>query len=288
MIPVPFDYHAPTTVEEALRLLDETASSGLDVKVLGGGQSLLPVLRLRMAAPEVVVDLNKIPELRGVRDDGDSLVIGAMTTHDAMTREPLVRQHALLLSVASETVADPQVRHRGTFGGAIVHADPAGDIAAPVLALGCELVIAGPEGRRTVAAADFFEDLFTTAVGEGELLVEVRVPKYTGWGASYEKFTRVAQSWSIVAVAAAVQVQGGEITQARVGLTNMGSVPIRALAVESALIGQPATADAIKAAARTAGAGTTPPSDANADADFRRHLAGVLAGRAVLAAAGAS
>ncbi|HEX8496399.1 MAG TPA: xanthine dehydrogenase family protein subunit M [Actinomycetales bacterium] len=288
MIPVPFDYHAPTTVEEALRLLDETASSGLDVKVLGGGQSLLPVLRLRMAAPEVVVDLNKIPELRGVRDDGDSLVIGAMTTHDAMTREPLVRQHALLLSVASETVADPQVRHRGTFGGAIVHADPAGDIAAPVLALGCVLVIAGPVGRRTVAAADFFEDLFTTAVGEGEVLVEVRVPKYTGWGASYEKFTRVAQSWSIVAVAAAVQVQADSITQARVGLTNMGSVPIRALAVEAALIGQPATADAIKAAARTAGAGTTPPSDANADADFRRHLAGVLAGRAVLAAAGAS
>lgn len=288
MIPVPFDYHAPTSVEEALRLLEETASSGLDVKVLGGGQSLLPVLRLRMAAPEVVVDLNKVPELRGVRDDGDAIVVGAMTTHDAMTREPLVRQHALLLSVASETVADPQVRHRGTFGGAIVHADPAGDIAAPVLALGCELVIAGPDGRRTVAASDFFEDLFTTAVGEGELLVEIRVPKYTGWGASYEKFTRVAQSWSIVAVAAAVQVQGGEITQARVGLTNMGSVPIRALAVESALIGQPATADAIRAAARTAGAGTTPPSDANADADFRRHLAGVLAGRAVLAAAGAS
>jgi carbon-monoxide dehydrogenase medium subunit len=139
-----------------------------------------------------------------------------------------------------------------------------------------------------VAAADFFEDLFTTAVGEGEVLVEVRVPKYTGWGASYEKFTRVAQSWSIVAVAAAVQVQADSITQARVGLTNMGSVPIRALAVEAALIGQPATADAIKAAARTAGAGTTPPSDANADADFRRHLAGVLAGRAVLAAAGAS
>ena len=288
MIPAQFDYHAPTSVDEALRLLGEVAASGRDVKVLGGGQSLLPVLRLRLAAPEVVVDLNKITDLRGVRDDGDAIVVGAMTTHDSMTREPLVRQHALLLSVASGTVADPQVRHRGTFGGAIVHADPAGDIAAPVLALDCELVIAGPGGRRTVAAADFFEDLFTTAVGEGELLVEIRVPKYTGWGASYEKFTRVAQAWSIVAVAAAVKVEGGTIAQARVGLTNMGSVPIRAHAIERALVGQPATADAIKAAARAAGEGTTPPSDSNADADFRRHLAGVLTGRAVLAAAGTS
>jgi len=288
MIPAQFDYHAPTTVDEALRLLAEVEASGRDVKVLGGGQSLLPVLRLRMAAPEVVVDLNKIPDLRGVREDGDAVVIGAMTTHDNMTREPLVRQHALLLSVASATVADPQVRHRGTFGGAIVHADPAGDIAAPVLALDCDLVIQGPGGRRTVAAADFFEDLFTTAVGEGELLVEIRVPKYTGWGARYEKFTRVAQAWSVVAVAAAVKVEGGSIAQARVGLTNMGSVPIRAHAVEAALIGQPATADAIKEATRRAGEGTTPPTDANADADFRRHLAGVLTGRAVLAAAGAS
>ena len=288
MIPAQFDYHAPTTVDEALRLLAEVEASGRDVKVLGGGQSLLPVLRLRLAAPEVVVDLNKIPDLRGVREDGDAVVIGAMTTHDTMTREPLVRQHALLLSVASATVADPQVRHRGTFGGAIVHADPAGDIAAPVLALDCELVIQGPGGRRTVAAADFFEDLFTTAVGEGELLVEIRVPKYTGWGARYEKFTRVAQAWSVVAVAAAVKVEGGSIAQARVGLTNMGSVPIRAHAVEAALIGQPATADAIKEATRRAGEGTTPPTDANADADFRRHLAGVLTGRAVLAAAGAS
>lgn len=288
MIPAPFEYHAPTSVDEALSLLAEVTASGREVKVLGGGQSMLPVLRLRMAAPEVVVDLLRVQGLRGVRDEGDEIVVGAMTTHDAMTREPLVRQHALLLSVASQTVADPQVRHRGTFGGAIVHADPASDLPAPVLALGCELVVQGVSGRRTVAAADFFQDLFTTAVGEGELLVEVRVPKYTGWGASYEKFTRVAQSWSIVAVAAAVRVEGGSIAQARVGLTNMGSVPVRAHAVEQALVGQPATADAIRAAAREAGAGTTPPTDANADADYRRHLAGVLTGRAVLAAAGPS
>jgi carbon-monoxide dehydrogenase medium subunit len=183
-------------------------------------------------------------------------------------------------------VADPQVRNRGTFGGALVHADPAGDLPAPVLALEAELVVAGPSGRRTVPAEAFFEDLFTTAVRDGELLVEVRVPKVTGWGAAYEKFSRISHSWSMVAVAAAVRVEGGTIAEARVGLTNMGSVPVRARAVEQALVGQPATAGAIKAAAAAAGEGTTPPTDANADADYRRHLAGVLAGRAVLAASG--
>jgi aerobic carbon-monoxide dehydrogenase medium subunit len=288
MIPAQFDYHAPTSVEAALQLLAELGDAGQDVKVLGGGQSLLPVLRLRLAAPEVVVDLGRIDSPRGVREDGDAIVIGAMTTHDTVTRDPLVRQHALLLATASETVADPQVRHRGTFGGALVHADPAGDLLAPALALDAELVIAGPSGRRSVPAAEFFEDYFTTSVQEGELLVEVRVPRYTGWGAAYEKFSRVAQAWSVVAVAAAVRVEGGTIAEARVGLTNMGSVPIRARSVEQALLGQPATADAIKTAARSAGEGTSPPNDANGDEDYRRHLAGVLTGRAVLAAAGAS
>jgi carbon-monoxide dehydrogenase medium subunit len=284
MIPAPFDYVAPVSVDEALSTLAELTSSGKDVKVLGGGQSLLPVLRLRLAAPEVVVDLGRIDELRGVREDGDALAIGAMTTHDTMTRDPLVRQHALLLALAAETVADPQVRHRGTFGGALAHADPAGDMPAPALALGASMVIAGPSGRRTVAAADFFSDLFTTAIDDGELLVEVRVPKHTGWGAAYEKFNRVAQAWSIVGVAAAVRVQGGSIAEARVALTNMGSVPVRATAVEQALVGQSATADAIRTAAASAADGTTPPVDANADADYRRHLAGVLTRRALEAA----
>jgi aerobic carbon-monoxide dehydrogenase medium subunit len=284
MIPAAFDYVAPTSVDEAISTLSELTSSGKDVKVLGGGQSLLPVLRLRLAAPEVVVDIGRIDELRGVREDGDELVIGAMTTHDTMTRDPLVRQHALLLALAAETVADPQVRHRGTFGGALAHADPAGDMPAPALALGASMVIAGPSGRRTVAAADFFSDLFTTAIGDGELLVEVRVPKHTGWGAAYEKFNRVAQAWSIVGVAAAVRVQGGSIAEARVALTNMGSVPVRATAVEQALVGQSATADAIRTAAASAADGTTPPVDANADADYRRHLAGVLTRRALEAA----
>jgi aerobic carbon-monoxide dehydrogenase medium subunit len=284
MIPAPFDYLAPTSVDEALSTLSELTSSGKDVKVLGGGQSLLPVLRLRLAAPEVIVDLRRIDEIRGVREDGGELAIGAMTTHDTMTRDPLVRQHALLLALAAETVADPQVRHLGTFGGALAHADPAGDMPAPALALDASMVIAGQSGRRTVAAADFFSDLFTTAIGEGELLVEVRVPKHTGWGAAYEKFHRVAQAWSIVGVAAAVRVQAGSIAEARVALTNMGSVPVRATAVEQALVGQQATADAIRTAAARAADGTQPPADANGDADYRRHLAGVLTRRALEAA----
>jgi aerobic carbon-monoxide dehydrogenase medium subunit len=168
-----------------------------------------------------------------------------------------------------------------------VHADPAVDMPALALALGAEFVVAGSGGTRTVAADDFFQGIFTTAVGEDEVLVEVRVPKHTGWGGHYEKFTRVAQQWSIVAVGAAVRVEGGNIAAARIGLTNMGSTPIRARAVEEALAGQPASAEAVRAAAARAAEGTDPPSDTNGDADYRRHLASVLTGRAVLAAAGA-
>ncbi len=284
MIPVAFDYEAPASVEEALSLL--AAAGDREVKVLAGGQSLLPVLRLRMAAPELVVDLGRIPELRGVRDEGDVLAIGAMTTHDDVTREPLIRQHALLLAEAASTVADPQVRHLGTFGGALAHADPAGDMPAPALALDAEFVVAGSGGRRTVPASEFFVDLFTTAVAEDELLVEVRVPKHTGWGAHYEKFSRVAQAWSIVGVAAAVRVEAGVVQEAKVALTNMGLVPLRAAAVEQALVGREATPEAIRDAAALAAEGTAPMSDANADEDYRRHLATVLTGRAVLAAAG--
>jgi carbon-monoxide dehydrogenase medium subunit len=284
MIPAGFDYHAPTTVEEALQLL---SSSGDDVKILAGGQSLIPVLRLRLAAPEVMIDLGRIPELRGISEDGEALVIGAMTPHSEVAISALVRQHATVVAEAAETVADPQVRHRGTFGGALAHADPAGDLPAPVLALDAEMVIAGPGGRRTVPAADFFEGLFATAIGEDEILTQVRMPKHTGWGGHYEKFTRVAQQWSIVAVAAAVRAEGGSIAEAKVALTNMGAVPIRATAVEQALQGQPATAQAVAIACAAAAQGTDPPTDLNGDADYRRHLAGVLTRRAVLAAAGA-
>ncbi|HEX5116431.1 MAG TPA: xanthine dehydrogenase family protein subunit M [Pseudonocardiaceae bacterium] len=283
MIPAAFDYVAPSTVEEAVRAL---AEAGEDAKVLAGGQSLLPVLRMRLADPTVIVDLGKVAELRGVREDGDSLVIGAMTTHYDVQRDPLVAEHAALLAATVDHVADPQVRHRGTFGGSLAHADPAGDLPAPALALDARFVIAGPNGRRTVAAADFFVDFFTTALAADEILVEVQVPKYTGWGAHYEKFNRVAQAWSIVAVAAAVRVEGGTFAEARVGLTNMAATPVRATAVEQALVGQPATAESVRAAAAHAAEGTHPTSDVNSDADFRRHLATVLTSRAVLAAAG--
>ncbi len=281
MIPAAFDYHAPTSVEEALQLL---ASSG-DVKVLAGGQSLIPVLKLRLAAPEVIVDLGRIDALRGIREEDDTLVIGAMTPHDDVARSSVVAAHALLLSKAVQTVADPQVRHRGTFGGALAHADPAGDLLAPALALDASFVIVGPSGSRTVPAADFFRGLFTTAIGEGEILTEVRVPKHTGWGAHYEKFSRVAQQWAIVGVAVTVRVGGGAIAEARVALTNMGSVPIRATATEEALVGVAVNASTIAAAVANIADGTQPPTDLNGDGDYRRHLASVLARRAVLAAA---
>ncbi|MEO8555439.1 MAG: xanthine dehydrogenase family protein subunit M [Actinomycetota bacterium] len=282
MIPAAFDYHAPTSVEEVLRLL---GSAG-DVRVLAGGQSLIPLLKLRLAAPEVVVDLGRVASLRGIREEGDALVIGAMTSHDEVARSSMVATHALLLSKAAKTVADPQVRHRGTFGGALAHADPAGDLLAPALALDASFVIAGPDGAHTVAAADFFQDMFTTAIGQGEILTEVRIPKRTGWGAHYEKFSRVAQQWSIVAVGATVRIEGGVIAQARVALTNMGPVPVRATAVEQALVGLASDASAIAAVVADIAEGTRPPSDLNGDADYRRHLASVLARRAVLAAVG--
>jgi aerobic carbon-monoxide dehydrogenase medium subunit len=284
MIPAPFDYLAPTTVEEALAALVE---HGDDAKILAGGQSLLPVLRMRLNAPEVVIDLGRIEALRGIRDDGDAIVIGAMTQHAVVAEDPLVAQHAALISKAVEHLADAQIRHRGTFGGALAHADPAGDLGAPALALGAEFVIAGRGGTRTVAADDFFVDLFETAIGEDEILTEVRVPKHTGWGAHYEKFVRVAHQWPIVAVAAAVRVEGGTIREARVGLTNMGSTPLRARGVEEALAGRPATDEAVRAAAARATEGTNPPSDLNGEAAYRSHLATVLTRRAVLAAAGA-
>jgi carbon-monoxide dehydrogenase medium subunit len=284
MIPAQFEYVAPTTVEEAVAAL---ASAGEDAKVMAGGQSLIPVLRLRLSYPETVVDLGRIPALKGVREEGDVLVIGSMTTHDEILRDPLVRQFAPLLRQATETVADPQVRHRGTFGGSLSHADPAGDLPAVALALDAELVIAGPDGQRTVPAGEFFLDYLTTAIQQGEILVEIRVPKLgEGWGTCYEKFNRVAQAWSIVAVAAAVRRENGSNTEARVGLTNMGTTPLRATGVERALAGSVASADVVAEAASHAAEGTSPTSDVNAQADYRAHLATVLTKRALTKAAG--
>ena len=283
MIPAKFDYVKPGSVEEAVRAL---AEGGEDAKIIAGGQSLLPVLRLRLAAPSLLVDLGGIAELKGIRDDGDGIVVGAMTPYFEIIGDNLVQQHVALLAQATQTVADNQVRHRGTLGGALAHADPAGDLGAPALALDAVMTIAGAPGTRTVPAADFFVNDFTTALGEGEILTEIRFPKYTGWGSHYEKFNRTAQAWSMCAVAAAVRVEGGSIAEARVGLTNMGTTPIRARGVEQALVGQPATAEAVRAAAEHATEGTSAPSDADAASDYREHLAKVLTGRAVLAAAG--
>ncbi len=284
MIPNTFDYVKASSVDEAVSAL---AAAGEDAKVLGGGQSLLPVLRLRLNAPSTIVDVSNIAEMRTITDEGSSLLIGAGVTTDEVANNALVKAHAPLLSMTADTVADRAIRHRGTFGGSCAHADPAGDLPTAAAALECEFIIAGPGGRRTVSAADFFVDFFTTAVGADEVLVAVRVPKADGWGAHYEKFNRTAQAWAIVGVAALVKVDGGVITDARVALTNMGATPIRATSVEAALKGQPATADAIKAAAVSAAEGTKPTSDVHADAEFRSHLARVLTGRAVAAAAGA-
>jgi carbon-monoxide dehydrogenase medium subunit len=284
MIPSGFDYVAPATIDEAVAAL---AQAGEDAKVIAGGQSLMPVLRLRLAAPTTVVDLGRIDELRGVREDGGDLVIAAMTTYYDLLRDPLVGTHALLLAEATRTVADPQIRHRGTLGGSLAHADPAGDLSASVLALDATLTVAGPSGRRSIPASEFFVDYFTTELQPDEILTEIRIPKHTGWAARYEKFHRVAQSWSIVAVAATVEVDGGVIRQARVALTNMVSVPVRARGVEDALIGQSAGPEVIRAAAEHAAEGIDPMSDGNADADYRSHLAKVLTRRAVATAVGA-
>jgi carbon-monoxide dehydrogenase medium subunit len=286
VIPAQFEYVRPGSVDEAVQVLSQGLANGEDVKVLGGGQSLLPVLRLRLAAPTLVVDIGGIAELRGVREEGDRIVVGAMTTHHDVVRDELLREHVALLPDAAATVADPQVRHRGTLGGSLSHADPAGDLGAVAVALDAEFVIAGPNGRRTVPASEFFVDLFTTALAEDEILTEIRFPRYTGWRHHYEKFNRTAQAWSMVAVAVALKVDGGTISEARVGLTNMGSTPIRASAVEQALVGQQANEQTARAAAEHAAEGTSAPSDADAAADYREHLARVLTGRAVLTAAG--
>ena len=277
MIPAQFDYMAPITLEEALTALSQ---HGDDAKIIAGGQSLLPVLRMRLNAPEMVIDLGRIQELRGIRDDGDAIVIGAMTPHSVVGSDPLVKEHALLIHKAVQHLADAQIRHRGTFGGALAHADPAGDLGAPALALGAEFVIAGLGGVHTVSADEFFVGLFETAIGDDEILTEIRIPKHTGWGAHYEKFVRVAHQWPIVAVAATVRMSGDAIGEAAIGLTNMGSTPLRARATEAALVGVD-TEGGIATAAEQAAEGTDPPSDLNGDADSRRHLARVLTRRAV-------
>ncbi len=284
MIPAEFEYLRPTSVQNAVTML---AEAGDDAKVLAGGQSLLPLLRLRLAYPDVVVDTGRIPELREIRDDGDTLFIGAMATHDAVLHSALVREQAPLIALATATVADPAVRHRGTFGGSLAHADPAADLPAVVLALDGVLVAASAaRGEREIPAADFFVDYLTSALEPDELLVGIRIPKLgPGWTAHYEKFHRTAQAWAIVGVACAVRREDGVIQDARVALTNMGSRPVRAAAVERAVNGMTTTASAFRSAAAHATEGTDPPADLHGSSDYRAHLAKVLTARALAAAA---
>jgi carbon-monoxide dehydrogenase medium subunit len=284
MIPAKFDYVRPGSVDEAISAL---AGGGEDAKVIAGGQSLLPLLRLRLAYPELLVDVGGIDELRGVRDSGDALVIGARTTHYQLVHDPLVAEHAGLLAQATGTVADPAVRHRGTLGGALAHGDPAGDLPAVILALDAVMIARGPGGEREIPAADFFVDYLTTSLEPDEILTAIRIPKLgPGWGYRYEKFHRTAQSWATVGVAALVRRSNGSVAEARIGLTNMGTTPIRATAVEQAASGAEASRDALRAAAGHADEGTNPPGDLHGAPDYRRHLARVLTGRALAVAAG--
>ncbi len=285
MIPAKFDYVKPSSVDEAVRAL---AEGGEDAKVIAGGQSLLPLLRLRLSYPDLLVDVGALDELRGVADHGDTLLIGARTTHYQVVHDPLIAEHCGLLAEAAQTVADPAVRHRGTLGGSLAHGDPAGDLPAVVLALDATMVARGPGGERQIPASEFFVDYLTTALEPGEVLTGVRVPKLGGdWGYRYEKFHRTAQAWAIVGVAALARRSNGHVAEARIGLTNMGSVPVRASAAEAAAAGAEATRGALTAAAASAADGTEPPADLHGAPDYRRHLARVLTGRALAAAAGA-
>jgi aerobic carbon-monoxide dehydrogenase medium subunit len=284
MIPAKFDYLRPGSLTDAVQAL---AGGGDDAKVIAGGQSLLPLLRLRLAYPELLVDIGGLDELRGVTDDGNSLLIGAGTTHYQLVHDPLVAAHCGLLAEAAGTVADPAVRHRGTLGGSLAHADPAGDLPAVVLALDGTLIATGPAGQRQIAAADFFLDYLSTSLAPGEILTAIRVPKLgPDWGYRYEKFHRTAQAWAIVGVAALARRSNGQVAEARIGLTNMGPVPVRAVAAEAAAAGAVASSEALRAAAASADEGTQPPADLHGAADYRRHLARVLTGRALAAAAG--
>jgi carbon-monoxide dehydrogenase medium subunit len=278
MIPAAVRYTRPSTVDDAVAALADA-----EAKVLAGGQSLIPLLRLRLSAPTVLVDLGGLADLRGVREDGDALVIGAMTTHATVLRDPLVARYAPLLAKATATVGDRQVRHLGTIGGSLAHADPAGDLPAVSLALDATLDVAGPAGRRSIPAAEFFVDYLTTALQPGEVLTAIRVPKREGWASHYEKFNRVAQAWAIVGVAALVRRDNGGIAEARVGLSNMSTTPLRSSAVETALTGAAADPAAVAAAASRAAEGTQPADDLSASAGYRTHLARVLTERAVLA-----
>jgi aerobic carbon-monoxide dehydrogenase medium subunit len=274
MIPAQFDYVAPASLDEALEAL---RGGGEDAKVLAGGHSLLPLMKLRLAAPSLLVDLRRVPGLAGIQRENGTVRIGAMTRHVDVVGGDLG-----LVSTAASTIADPQVRNRGTIGGSLAHGDPASDMPAVLLAYEGSVTVRGDQGQREVAAADLFQDFLTTAVGDGEILTEVRMPALEGHGFGYRKFNRRQEDWAMVAVCALVKRGAdGSCEDVRVGLTHMSSTPLRATAVEQALRGKPLTAESIAAAAEQAAEGTDPPADLNASADYKRHLARVLTRRAL-------
>jgi aerobic carbon-monoxide dehydrogenase medium subunit len=277
VIPPEFDYVAPASLDEAL-----SALRGEDAKVLAGGHSLLPLMKLRLAAPAMLVDLRKVPGLRGVQRDDGQWKIGAMTRHADLQGNADLGP----LGKATALIADQQVRNRGTIGGSLAHGDPASDLPTVLLAAEGAVTVTGSGGTREVAAGDLFQDYLTTAVGDDEVLTEVRVPDFSGWGSSYLKFTRRAEDWAMVGVCAIVKKgANGTIEDVRVGLTNMGSTPLRASATEAALRGK--GVDAIASAAEQAAEGTDPPGDLNATPEYKRHLARVLTRRALEEAAAA-
>ena len=280
MIPAEFDYVVPETVEEAVRML---AENGEDAKLLAGGHSLLPLMKMRLAAPTLLIDLRRVPGLRGIERADGAWRIGAMTRHVEL-------QDAEELGLAQEAasgIADQQVRNRGTVGGSLAHGDPASDLPAVLLAADGSVTARGASGEREIPAAELFQDYLTTAVGPEEVLTSITLPALEGYGWGYEKFNRRAEDWAMVGVCALVKRAGdGSCEDVRVGLTHMGSTPLRAAHAEDALRGQPLDPERIAAAAEQAAEGTEPPADLNASADYKRHLARVLCRRALTAAAG--
>jgi carbon-monoxide dehydrogenase medium subunit len=280
MIPAEFDYTAPDTLDEAIKAL---AEGGEDAKLLAGGHSLLPLMKLRLAAPSLLVDLRKVPGLHGIQREDGTWRIGALTRHADLEHTPDLG----VVSTAAATIADPQVRNRGTIGGSLAHGDPASDLPAVMLICDATVTLQGAGGtQRSVAANDLFRNYLETAVEPAEVLTEVRMPAFDGWGYSYQKFNRRSEDWAMVAVSALVKQTGDVCEDVRVGLTNMSSVPLRAGAVEDALRGQPLNAESIARAAEEAAEGADPPADLNASADYKRHLARVLCRRALEQAAG--
>ena len=275
MYPAPFDYYRPSQVPEAIALLEQHP----EAKLLAGGHSLLPMMKLRLASPSALIDLHGIPGLAGVQRAGDSVVIGPLTTYDALLADPTIQQTLPLMLEAATVVGDLQVRNRGTIGGSAAHADPAADFPAVLLALEAQFRVVGPQGERTIAATDFFQDLFTTALAPNEVLTEIRMPvPAPGTGMAYEKFAHPASGYAIVGVAAVVGPGGQPL---RVAITGAGPVARRASATEQALSGQPLSEQAIARAAEQAGQGMTFLGDIHAGEDYRRHLTQVYTRRAL-------